>query len=92
MVHLVCRNKRHIVMAVFANAARLDMRRTLSGSIYSVMAAGAIVDYASVIEVSGNPARGRMAVVAGVAANDVRWVLALRDRAIVAGVTGADDL
>ena len=90
MVHPVCRSERHIVMAVFANAARLDVCRVLAGSIYTVMAAEAVVDNVGVIESGRCPACGCMAVIAGVATGDMCRVLAFGNCAVVAGVTGTN--
>ena len=56
------------------------------------MAAEAIVHDRDMVEIGRYPGRGRMTVVAGVAARNVRRILAGRDRAVVAREARPDDL
>lgn len=56
------------------------------------MATGTVVDDTDVIEVSRPPGNGCVTVIAGIATGDMRWVLARRYDAIVAGIAGSDDL
>mgnify|MGYP003666318956 CR=1 FL=1 len=44
------------------------------------------------VEIGGQPAASRVAIVAVVVARDVRWVFAGRGNAVVAGSTGAKHL
>jgi len=90
MVHPICRHERHIVMAVLANAARLDVRGILAGSIDAVVAAEAVIGNVRVIESGRYPACGCVTVIAGVATDNMCRVLACGNRAVVAGVAGTD--
>jgi len=92
MVHLVSRSECHIVVTVLANITGLDMRWVLACGVNAVMAVEAVVHDIGVIESGGNPARGCMAVIAVIAAIDVCRILAFGDGAIVARVTGTDNL
>ena len=56
------------------------------------MAAEAVVDDVGMVEIRRNPRRGRMAVVAVVAAREVRQIFAGRDSAVMAGEAGAEYL
>ena len=79
-------------MTVFADIARLNMCLILARGICAVMAAGTIARDVDVIEIRGQPAGRRMAVVTVVATVNVILVLAARDDAIVAGSTGPNHL
>jgi len=79
-------------VAVFADIARLYMRRGFARSIRAVVAAGAITGDVYVVEVRRQPANGRMTIVAVVAAVDMTLVLAGGDNAVVAGAAGANHL
>lgn len=68
------------------------MRRILAGRIGAVVTASAIARDIDVVEIGRRPGHGRVAVVAGIAAGDMRWVLAGRDAAVVAGLAGTNDL
>ena len=56
------------------------------------MTGATVADDAGVIERRRNPCDGGVAIIAGVAAHNVRWRLASGDRAIVARATRANDL
>jgi len=79
-------------VAVFADIARLYMRRGFARRIRAVMAAGAITRDVDVVEVRGQPADRRVTIVTVVATVDMTLVLAGRDDAVVAGAAGADHL
>ena len=92
MVHQVGWRKGHRVMAVLANIGGLHVRRVLAGRIGAVMAAGTVAADVDVIKVCGHPAIAGMTIVTGVAARNVGRVFARCDIAVVAGLTGTDDL
>lgn len=68
------------------------MRDVLTRSIDTVMAVDAITRDVQVIEVRGQPTGSCMAIIAGVAAGDVRRVLPGCCDAIVAGSARTEDL
>jgi len=72
------------VVAIFTNIAAQDMCGALAGCFRAVVAADAIAGDIHVIEVGRQPANGRMAVVAIVAASDVGRVLASRRGTVMA--------
>ena len=80
----VGRRPDHIVMAVLAEIARIDVSGALARRLYTVMAARAVVDDIGMIEVGRYPCVGCVAVVAIIAAADVRWVLAGSNSTVVA--------
>ena len=84
MVHPVGRGERHVVVAILADNAGLDMRRILAGGVRAVVAAEAVIHDIRVIEIGRYPAHGCMAVVAVIAAIDVCRALALSNCAVVA--------
>ena len=68
------------------------MRRILAGRIRAVVAADAISRDVHVVEVRRYPGDCRVAVIAVLAARNVRRVLAGGDRAVMAGAAGAEYL
>ena len=82
----------HVVVAVLARVGRVDVVQALACRIGTVVAADAVAGDIDVVEVCRAPPRGRMAVVAVVAAREVRRVLATRQHAVMAGETGAEHL
>lgn len=76
---------KHIsVVAVFADVASLNMcRRFLAGGIHTVVAVDAASCNVDVIEVRGQPGDCRVAIIAGIAARNVRRVLAGRIDAVM---------
>ncbi len=81
-----------VVVAVFAQLRCRDVCRGFPCSSKAVMAAGAIAGYVDVVEIGRHPGSRRVAVVAVVAAADMRLVLAGCDRAVMAAAARADDL
>lgn len=79
-------------MAVFADIRRLHVQWAFTGRIGSVVTAEAVVDNIGVVEIGRDPGNRRVAIVAVVATRYVRGVFPCGRYAIVAGVTGADDL
>jgi len=79
-------------MAVLAKIGRLNVRQVLADRVSAVVAAEAVRGDIDMIEVRRNPANRRMAVIAVVATTDMSRILAFGDRAVMAGVTGADNL
>jgi len=79
-------------MAVLTNIAGLNVGRVLSGGFGAVMAADAVAADVHMIEISRQPADGRVAVVAIIPARDMRRVFTGRRSAIVAGAAGAQHL
>ncbi len=80
------------VVTIFTDVTRLHMRQVLAGSIHAVVAACAIARNIQVVKCRRSPGDRRVAVVAGIAAGEVRRVFAGCNYAIVTGATGADDL
>ncbi len=79
-------------VAVFADVAGLDVRRSFAGGLRAIVAAKAVAGDVNVVEVGRRPADRRMAVVAVVAAGDVGRVFAGRCDAVMTGTAGADYL
>ncbi len=79
-------------MAVLANVARLDVRLVLAGRIDTVMTFGAIAREVQVIEIGRQPGDRRVAVVAVVAARDVRRMFTRCGEAVVTGTARAEHL
>ena len=63
-------------VAIFADVGGLRVQWTLAGRVCSVMAADAVVDNVRVVKIRGQPRDSSMAVVAIIAAGDMRWMLA----------------
>jgi len=85
--------REHIcVVTVLAHVGRLNVRRTFARGFRAVVAVDAVTGDVDVIEVSGQPAGGRVTVVASVAAGDVGWILAGRGKTIMAGATSTRNL
>lgn len=83
VVHVVSRHPGIGVVAVLANIASLDMCRILARRVGAIVAARAIAGDVDVIEVRGQPACCRVAVVAVGAAGYVRRMFADRYNAIM---------
>jgi hypothetical protein len=79
-------------MAILADIRRLDVRGTLAGRLDTVVATDAISGDADMVEIRGQPAGGRVAVVAIIAARDVVLIFAGCRHAIMAGAAGAQHL
>ncbi len=79
-------------MAVFTDIAGLHVRRTLAGCVRAVVATRAIARDIHVIEVRGQPANGRVTVVAVVAAIDMCRVLAGCRDAVMTRAASAQNL
>ena len=85
--------RKHIrVMAILADIAGLDMRRSLAGGVGAVVAVDAVARNIYMVEVRRQPAKRRMTVVAGVAAGDVIQVFPGRRETVMAGAAGAHHL
>ena len=92
VVHPVSRSPDHRVMAVFTDVGGYYVIRRFTGSVRSIVTTGAIAGDIGVIECRRNPAGGRMTIIAGIAACQVRRVLADRNSIVVAGLAGTNDL
>lgn len=79
-------------MAVFANGGRLNVRRVFADGFCSIVATGTVGRNTCVIEVRRRPRDRRMAIIAIVAAGQMRRVLASGGDAIVTGAATAQDL
>lgn len=79
-------------MTIFANRCRLDVRSTLTRRVGAVVATSTIATNIDVIEIRGRPRHGRVTIVASLTACNVGWSFAGRNIAIVAGLTGANNL
>ncbi len=80
------------IMAVFANIRCQNVRWVLAGRFDAVVTACAIAGDADVIEIRGQPTGCRMAVIAIVAARDMRWMFACGGRAVMARTASTEDL
>lgn len=92
VIDRVCRHKDDAVVTVFAYIGGLDVRRRLAGRFHAVVATDAVAHDIDMIEVGRNPRRRCMAIITGIATDDVRRIFAGRNRAVVTGRTGADYL
>ncbi len=79
-------------MTILAHVGRLHVRRSLSSSIGAVVAAETIVNNIDVIEKCRQPGHGGVAVIAIIAAGNVRRIFPGSDRAVMAGTAGTDNL
>lgn len=79
-------------MAILTYISRLNVGGVFASGIDIVVATETTAGDVIVIEKGRNPARGGVAVVAVVAASDVVGVLACRNRTVMAGTAGAEDL
>ena len=79
-------------MTVFANVAGLNMSWPFTGRIGTVVTAHAVARDIYVIKIRGQPACGRVAIVAIVATGDVILVLTGRRITVVAGSASTDYL
>jgi hypothetical protein len=79
-------------VAIFADVGRLRVCRVFAGCVRAVMAVDAIACDGCMVEECRQPTGRRMAVVAGIAAGDMRRSLADRSDAVMAGIAGSDDL
>jgi hypothetical protein len=92
MIHLVDRCEQHSIVAVLASIAGRNMIAIFACCICAVVTAEAITGDIDVIEVCRHPGRGRVAVVATVAAGDVCRVLTDRYCSVMTRRACADDL
>ena len=79
-------------MAVLTEIAGRYMIDIFTDRVRAIVTTEAVTRESRVINVRRNPAGGRVAVIAVVAARNVRRVFARRNRAVMAGQTGADNL
>ena len=79
-------------MTVFAHICRQRMRRPFASRVQTIVTTDAVTGDGRMIEVRRNPGDGRMTIIAVVAARDVVWVLAFRDRAVVTRGAGSEYL
>ena len=79
-------------VAVLTHICRRHVCRVFAGRVGAVVAADAVARDIHVIEIRRDPGDGCMAVVAVVAACDVRRVLARGGVAVVTGEAGPEDL
>lgn len=80
------------VVAVLAHVRGLNVGNTLADSIGAVVAATAIADDSGVVEKSGQPGGGRMAVVTICATGYVFWMFAGCRNIVMARATGREYL
>ncbi len=79
-------------MTVFADVGRKSMLWVFAGCYRAVVTAEAIASDIGVIEIRGQPRDGSVAVVAGVAARNMGRRFASSNIAVVAGLTGPNDM
>ena len=75
-------------VAVFADSRRQDMCGRFAGSVNAVVAAHAVGNDVDMIERCRDPCGGRMAVIADIAAGDMRRVLAGGSHTVMTGAAG----
>ena len=92
MIDGISRYPLDTAVTAVALVRRLWMCWPLAGRISAVVATDAVAGNVDVVEVRGHPCTGRMAVVTGVAARDVRGMLARSQRTVMAGAANTDDL
>ena len=63
-------------VTIFADVGRLWVQWTLASRVGSVMTADAVINNVCVIEICRQPRDSRVAVIAIIAAGDMRWVFA----------------
>ena len=80
------------VVAIFADVGSQNVVLVLTRGIRSVMAARTIVNNIRVVKIGGGPGDSGMAIVAVIAACDMRRGLPCRGHAIVARTAGANNL
>ena len=83
MVDPIDRRKQNTVVAVLTYVSGLNMRGILAGSLCTVVTTYTITSDVNVIEIGRQPAIRRMTIIAGIAACNVGWVFARRNRAVV---------
>jgi hypothetical protein len=79
-------------VTVFANDAGLDVIESFAGCVSAVVTTRTVTRDVQVVEVRWQPAGCRMAVLAVFAACNMCRSFARRDRTVVAGSAGSDDL
>ena len=82
----------NVVVAILADVGCIDVGRRLAGRGNAVMATGAPVDDAIMVEIDRRPGDRRVAIVTVVAALDMLWMLAHGDDPVVTGAAGTDHL
>lgn len=92
VVHVRHRCPHVRAVAVLANIRCLYVHRTLASRVRAIVTTHAVVHDIDMVEVRGHPGHGRMAVIAIVAAGNMRRVFANGRNAIVAGIAGASNL
>lgn len=80
------------VVAVLADVRCLNMRYGFTSRTNAIVAADAVSDDICVVEGRRPPRHCRVAIIAVIAARDMRRMLADCDNTIVAGATGTDHL
>lgn len=88
----VDRRKHARIVAILANVSGLNVRRAFAYGVCTVVTGAAIVGNIRVIEVGGQPADGRMAVVAVCTSGQVSRMLAFRSDTVMTGAARAQDL
>lgn len=92
VIYHVNGGENNVVVTIFANIRCLNVCRALAGRFDTVVTANTVAGDVDMVEVGRHPAIGRMTVITGVAAGDVRRVLARSDGTVVAGGAGANHL
>jgi len=85
MIDPVDRRKLNTVVAILTYISSLNMRGVFAGRVCTVVATYTIAGDIDVIEIGRQPAIRRMTIIAGIAACNVGWVFARRNRAVVTG-------
>ncbi len=79
-------------VTIFADVGRLWVQWTLASRVRSVMTAAAVIDNVCVIEIGRQPRDSRVAVIAVIAAGDMRWVFANGYHTVMARATSPNNL
>lgn len=85
-------NEYRRAVAVLTDVRCLHVRRVLADRLCTIVTITAIGRNRAVIERGRQPARGGMAVIAGVTALNMRWLFADCDHAVMTRAATADDL
>lgn len=92
MVYDISGRPDDVVMTILADVSCLNMQRTLTLFVDTVVTIHAVAGNIDVIEVCGCPGKRRVAIIASGAACDVVCILAGRSGAVVASTTAAKNL
>jgi len=79
-------------VTIFADVGRLRVQWTLASRVRSIMTADTVVDNVCMIEIRRQPRDSRVAVIAIIAAGDMRWVFANGYHTVMTRATSPNNL